>query len=423
MPSLPTQSFTTIVNNTVAGIQGRANSLLNFSIGSTLRAIVEGFAGLFLWFQALVLQLLTACRLSTATGLDVDTFTVDFMPALSGSQTAALPNGSPRLGAQYATGQVTFARLTAGSNSIFIPAALSVGVDSNGNPKITNAGTNAAAEAQTNDLSQTFVVTADATFGTYSSVLGGYTLNAAVSSIIVPVQALVAGAAGNVQAGAVNTMISALPGIDTVTNVAAFINGANQESDSALKARFADYILGLSRGDYYGLQSSILGAGVTVQWTLTEGYNYDGSYHPGYFFVVADDGSGSPTAAFLQTITTAANAVRPLGIQCAVFSPVILIANVSMTITTATGYDHNFVVAQVAALIATNINSLGLGNSLPFSILASWAYSIPGVTSVQSVLLNGASGDQSTVSTKKLTVDRYGVINYATVKAGLVTVS
>ncbi len=52
MPTLPTQSFATIVQNTAAGIQGRSSKLLNFAIGSTLRAIAEGFAGLFLWFQA-----------------------------------------------------------------------------------------------------------------------------------------------------------------------------------------------------------------------------------------------------------------------------------------------------------------------------------------------------------------------------------
>src|SRR6266568_3766794 len=106
MASLPTKSFTAIVTNTIAGIQGRASKLINFSTGSTLRAIVEGFAGLFLWFQAMVLQVLQATRLSTSSGNDVDTFTADFMPALAGSS-------SPRLGAQAASGQVTFSRFTA----------------------------------------------------------------------------------------------------------------------------------------------------------------------------------------------------------------------------------------------------------------------------------------------------------------------
>src|SRR5260221_407190 len=126
MPTLPVQSFATTVQTAVAGIQGRANKLINFAIGSTLRAIVEGFGGVFLWFQAMVLQLLLAIRLSTSIGTDVDTFTVDFMPALPGSTTATLPSGSPRLGAQASSGQVTFLRFTPSAATLFIPVGTTV---------------------------------------------------------------------------------------------------------------------------------------------------------------------------------------------------------------------------------------------------------------------------------------------------------
>jgi uncharacterized phage protein gp47/JayE len=396
MASLPTKSFNTIVANTIAGIQGRASKLINFSTGSTLRAIVEGFAGLFLWFQTMVLQVLQATRLSTSSGTDVDTFTADFMPVVAGTS-------SPRLGAQAASGQVTFTRFTAGPTTCFIPVGATV---------------------QTSDGQTNFAVNADPTFATYSAgPPAGYTLASSVASIIVPVQAVVAGAAGNVSSGAIATMTSPITGIDTVNNVAAFTNGANFESDSALKQRFAAYILGLSRGDFFGLNASIEGAGVNVQFTLTEGYNYDGSYHPAYFFVVADDGSGNPSPAFLATITAAAQAVRPLGVQFTVFPPFVFFANVSMQLTTAAGYNHNTVVAQVAAAIALNINSLGLGNPLPWSLLSSWAYAIPGVTVVSAVLINGASGDAASIGVTKLTTDHMATISYASVKAGIISVS
>lgn len=405
MPTLPTQSFNQIVTNTIAGIQGRAAKLINFSTGSTLRAIVEGFGGLFLWFQAMVLQLLTAIRLSTSQGNDVDTFTADFMPIVPGSQTAILPGGSPRLGAQFASGTLTYSRATAGPSSCFIKV---------GSTTSTNDGNNTP-----------FVVVTNLTFGSYSPTPapGGYTLPSSVAAIVVPVQCAVSGTIGNVTPGIIGTMTSATTGIDFVTNVAAFTNGANVESDSALKIRFSNYILGLSRGDFYGLNSSIQGTAVTVQWTLAEGYNYDGSYHPGFFFVVADDGSGTPSPAFLAVITAAAQAVRPLGIQCAVFPPVVILANVSMQLTTAAGYIHNVVVAQVAAAIALNINSLGLGNSLPWSILASWAYAVPGVTIAANVLLNGSATDAASINTFKLTQDHTYSIQYATVKAGVISVS
>jgi phage-related baseplate assembly protein len=399
MANLPSQSFNQIVTNTIAGIQGRSAKLINFSTGSALRSIVEGFAGLFLWFQAMVLQLLSAMRLSTAVGADVDSFTADFMPTIGVSNGVA----SPRLGSQAATGQVTFARFTAAPSTCFVPVGATL---------TTSDGTNTQ-----------FAVISDTTNPYYSATLQGYTLPSSTLSMTVAVEASVAGSAGNVAANTITVMTSPITGIDTVTNIAAFTNGADQESDSALKARFAAYILGLSRGDIYGLNASILGTDVTVQYALTEGYNLDGSYRPGYFFVVADDGSGNPPQSFLQTVTDAVQAVRPLAMQAGVFPPTIIQANVSMQITTASTYDHNTVIAQVAALVATNIDSLGLGNSLFWSQIAAWAYTVPGVTSVQNVQINGVYGDAASLITTQTTQD--GTLNYvtSTVKANDVTVS
>lgn len=402
MPSLPVQSFATTVQTAIAGIQGRASKLINFSIGSTLRAIVEGFGGVFLWFQAMVLQLLLAIRLSTSIGTDVDTFVADFMPILPGTQTTALPGGSPRLGAQPSSGQVTFSRFTASAAALFVPVGATI---------------------QSNDGLNTFAVVGDPTYATYSAIAQGYTLPSNITSLVVPVVNTVAGAAGNIAAGAISIITSTLTGIDAVINNAAFTNGADFESDSALKLRFSNYILGLSRGDLYGLTASLEGVAANIQFTVTEGYNYNGSYRQGYFFAVADDGSGNPGPSFINAMLAAANAVRPLGIQSDVFYPVILWATVAMQITTAPGFDHNTVVSQVSATIATNINSLGLGVDLPYSILAGWAYSVTGVTKVSAVLLNGQFGDAANISTSKLTLDGQQSISYATVKTQSVIVS
>lgn len=398
MPVLPTQSFSTMVSNVVAGIQGRASALVDFSVGSPLRAIVEGFAGLYLWFQALVLQLLTAIRLSTSSGVDVDTFTADFMPTIGISNGVA----SPRLGAQAASGQVTYSRLTAGPSSCFIPVGATV---------------------QSSDGTQNFTVTADPTNAAFSAVLNGYTLPSSVSSLNVPVVDNVPGSAGNVAIGGISVMTSPVTGIDNVVNGAAFTNGSNQESDAALKLRFQAFILGLSRGDIFGLASSIDGTGITVQYTLTQNFNFDGTFHPGYFFVIADDGSGSPSPAFLATITAAVAAVQPLGIMFGVFSPTIITATPSMILTTGPGFVHNTVVAQVEAILINNINSLGLGNNLNWSVLSAWAYSIPGVTDVTAVLLNGSSGDAASLITTRLASDGQTPIAYATIKCTSATVS
>jgi phage-related baseplate assembly protein len=420
MPTLPTQSFQTIVQNIAAGVQGRANSLINFAIGATLRAIAEGFAGIFMWFQGLVIQLLSAIRLATSQGLDVDTFAADFMPIIPGSQTALLPGGSPRLGAQNASGLVIVSRLTAAPSTVFVPAAASVtqqGV-------ITNAGTQPAAQFKTNDGNNTvFVVTVDTTNPNYNPTLGGYVMPVGITSMTVPVVALVPGTIGNVVAGAIALIIGAINGADNVTNPASFTNGANQESDTALKSRFAAFILGLSRGDVFGLTAAIEGTNVNVQFTLTENHNLDGTPHSGYFFVVADDGSGAPDQDFLNTITAAANSVRPLSVQFSVFPPTVIEATVGMQITVAAGFDLDTVISQVAATIATNIDGLGLGNSLDYGILFAWAFGVAGVATVTDVTLNGEQGDAASLSATKLATDGSTVIAFATIKAADILVS
>lgn len=360
--ALGTKTFTQMLQDWAAAAQGACNTLLDFAIGAILRAISEAQAGVGLWLESLILQLLVTTRLSTSSGTAVDTFVGDF--------------GLTRLGAVAATGQVTFSRYTP-TNAATIPVGTLI---------------------QTADGTQTFQVIADTTQSAYSASLNAYVIPAGTTSITATVQAVVGGTGGNISAGTLTVLQSAISGVDTVSNAAAFTNGSASETDAALKARFQAFILGLSRGDYYGLETALLATGLTVQWTLTEGYNYNGSVRAGYYFVVADDGTGSPSAAFMQAIWTAVFSVRPLGIQAGVFPPTILNASVSMAIVTAAGYVHNTVCAQVAALGAANINALGLGNGLPWSILSSWAYSVPGVIGVSDVYLNDETGDSASIA-------------------------
>ena len=395
MVDLPTRSFDTIVSNTVAGIQGRASQLIDFGKGSPLLAIAQGFASIFLWFQGLSLQLYTAIRLSTASGNDVDTFVSDFMPVIPGTN-------SPRLGMQSATGFLTFTRYTAGPSSCFIGVGTTV---------------------KSTDGTQTAIVIADPTLSTYSSTLNGYTLVAGLGSITVPAQSVNPGSQGNVVAGSFVELTTPLTGIDTVTNLASFINGADQEGDSALKSRFAAYILGLSRGDVFGLTASIDGANVNVQWDFVENYDPSGAWHPGYFFVVADDGSGAPSPSFMQAITNAANAVRPLSVQCAVFPVTTIFVEISLIITTATGFDHNTVVGLVANAIANGVNTLGIGNRLDYNRISTWAYSVAGVTGVSAVLLNGLAGDAASISATKPTNDGFAQMGLYTIKCNSCEVS
>lgn len=363
MANITTQDFTTLVRNQVTAIQGYARVLVDLTVGSILRAIVEANAAVVLWLQGLILQLLAITRAATSSGADLDSWVGDF--------------GLTRLAAVAASGQVSFSRFTPSQQAV-VPIGTTI---------------------QTGDGAQQFTVTLDATNPAYSASLGGYVLAAGVGSINVPVAAATAGVGGNVSAGQINTLTQALPGVDTVSNAAAFTNGVDAESDAALRIRFIAFVASLSKATKGAVGYAITSLKQGVIYTLVENQQYNGTTDYGYFYVVVDDGTGSPGSTFLSNVSNAIEAVRGVGIRFGVFAPVVVTANAGMTITTAAGYDHNAVVALVVAALQSYINALTLGQTLTYSRLAQVAYDAsPGVTNVTAVTLNGGTADVTATS-------------------------
>jgi uncharacterized phage protein gp47/JayE len=247
---------------------------------------------------------------------------------------------------------------------------------------------------QTADGSQKYLVVADTGQAAYNATTSVYTIASGSASITATVQAVTASAAANASAGSINTLGQAIAGVDTVSNAAGFTNGSDAETDAAFRARFISYINSLSKATRAAIGNAILAIQQGVNYTLVEGYTYAGAVQLGYFYAVVDDGSGAPGGTFLSTVSNAIDAVRPVGSTFGVFAPVVITANVSMTLTTAAGYTHSVVVAQVQAALLAYINALALGATLPFSRLSQVAYSTSaGVTNVTGVTLNGGSAD------------------------------
>jgi uncharacterized phage protein gp47/JayE len=356
--AMTTQDFTTLVRNQVTAIQGAAKSLVDLTVGSILRSVVEANAAVVLWLQGLILQLLSVTRAATSSGADLDSWVGDY--------------GVTRLPGTAASGQVTFSRFTT-TQQVVVPVGATV---------------------QNGDGSQQFAVTLDTTNPAYNASLGGYVLAIGISSINVPVAASTVGVGGNVSAGQINTITQALPGVDTVSNAAPFTNGANAESDSALRTRFIAFIGSLSKATKSAIGYAITSVQQGVSYVLVENQQYNGTTDYGYFYVVVDDGTGSPGSTFLTTVSNAIDAVRGASIRFGVFAPVLLTANVGMTITTATGYNHAATVALVSTALTNYINTLALGQGLSYSRLAQVAYDAsPGVTNVTAVTLNSGTAD------------------------------
>ena len=362
---LPLQTFTALVQQFAAAAQGAATALLDFTVGSISRALAEGCASIALWLQWIAVQILQMTRAATSQGLALDSWMADF--------------SMTRLPAVAATGPVTFSRFTASS-----AALISVG-----------------AQVKTADGTRTFAVVLDTTNSLWSAAQNGFLIPAGTASGTCTVQDvtmdasgnLSVGTAGNVAAGSISLLASAIPGIDTVTNPVAFMNGINAESDAAFRARFANYIqtrsLATDGAVAYAIQSVQSG----LQFTIQEN-DAGGSYQPGNFVVTVDDGSGNPPSALLSAVYTAINAVRPVGSTFTVQGPGDLTANITFMLTTnPTGNKPNLV-GPITTAIDTYVDTLAVGATLAFTRLAAVIYGVdPSIVNVTSLEINGGTAD------------------------------
>jgi uncharacterized phage protein gp47/JayE len=358
--AINTQTFTTVVSNFAAAVQAGAKVLVDFTVGSILRAIAEANAAVVMWIQGLILQVAALTRGSTSHGSDLVSWFADF--------------GFVMEAAAYASGQVTFARFTNTQQAVVPIGAI----------------------AQTQDGTQIYAVILDSGNAAYSAVLGGYVIAAGQSSVSVTVQAQNAGSQGNAAAGAVNTLGQAIPYVDTVTNASPFTNGQDAESEPAAWARFWAWLNSLSKATLGAIQFTIQNLQTVVSYTITACYAYNGAAQPGYFYIVADDGSGSPSQGFLDNVYAAVDGIRGFTISFAVVAPVVETASVGMTLVTAAGIDHASVVSAAQAALQTYINGLGVGVSLSYARLPQVAYNAApagAITTITGITLNGGTAD------------------------------
>lgn len=357
MATLNLKSIVTFVENQAAAIQANASALIDFSVGSILRATAEANAAVAMWLQGMVLQVLAVSRLATSFGSDVDTFVNDY--------------GLFRLSSSASAGLVTFSRIQT-TNSALIPVG---------------------AQVQSADGTQTFTVIVDTTNPNYSAVLGGFLIPAGVAALAVQVSAVATGSATNVVAGGVNRLLTSISGVDFVNNAGPMSGGANSETDAALKIRFVLYLLSLSKATFSAIAFAITSLQLGIQYTITPNQTYSGQTQFGFFYVVVDDGTGSPPSSLLTQVAGVIAPVVALTVSFAVFGPIVAIANVSGTTLVAPGYNANAVKGALAVAWTNYIANLGLGVGLNYIALGGIANTIPGCLGVDNFLLNGGTSD------------------------------
>jgi uncharacterized phage protein gp47/JayE len=355
---LSLRPFSALVQDMAAAVQASAAQMLDLTVGSTLRAILEANASVGLWMQWLILLVLRTTRASTSSGSDLDSWMADM--TLS------------RLPAVPATGIVTFWRFTS-ITSALIPAGVLV---------------------RTADGVQTFAVSVDTSNAAWTAGSNGYLVAAGIASLDVPAAALNTGSAGNVQANTISLLASAIPGIDSVNNANPFVNGLDAESDDAFRQRFTNFIASRSRATPLAVGYAICSIQQGLNYTIQENTDPSGRHLMGSFVVTVDDGSGSPSTPLLSTVQTAIDTVRPIGSIFTVQPPSVYVANVSLTISVASGANKAPIQAQVSNAISAFIDGLPIGAALPLTKIAQLAYSAnSSVTNVSRISVNGGTVD------------------------------
>ena len=349
---LSLQDFTALVRIQAAAVGSSARTLIDLSVGSVLRAVLEANASVALWMQWLIMEVLSTTRAATSAGLDLDSWVGDF--------------GLARLPAVAANGQVRFSRNTAGLEAV-VPVGAVVR---------TGVGPDAQAYQVVANPQQAFWTG------------NGYLLDGAALEVIVPIQALVPGRAGSVQAAAIQLLSTAVPGVDAVVNDYPTLGGLDAESDPALRARFGWYVDSRTRATEQAVIFAILSVQQGLRFTIAERVDSGGSIRAGHFTVVVDDGSGVPSDALIAQVAAAIEAVRPLGGTFGVIKPSLVQASIVLRLAGTPN------VAAVQAAVGVYVAELPIGGWLAISKIVQVVHEADaGVASVSGVTLNGSAGD------------------------------
>jgi uncharacterized phage protein gp47/JayE len=361
MADISTKSFDQLVFDQAAAIQAKLPSVPDMSVGTVLRALVESNAATGIWLESLILQVFAMTRASTSAGADLDSWVADF------------DLDPPRIPGTKSVGVANFSRTSA-----IFPASIPAG-----------------ATVDTTDSSRSFVVVKDSSNANWDATSNAYILPISTLVLNIPVQAIAFGSAGNIKAQTLTRLTVALPYIDFVTNYAAFTGGSDQETDDQLRERFVGYIASLARGTMGAIGYAVSQVPGVSSYSIKENEDYaTGASRLGHFYVIADDGTGTPSDALIDAVEEAVDEYRSAGVTFSVHKPIVVGVYTVGGLTINPSYITSDVIKLVSNAVQSYINSLGAGATLYISRVYQVIYDASdGVLNVPVLTFNGASDD------------------------------
>lgn len=268
--------------------------------------------------------------ISTATGADLDRIAMDRYQM---SRKAAAP----------ATGTVGMTRPTAAYGALVVPA-------------------------------DTRFATADGT--EFATTVASSFPGSSVGPIYVDVQAVVAGADGNVSASTINRVISVLGDSSiVVTNAARTAGGDEEETDDAFRQRIRKFYVEARRGTLQAIEFGALSVSGVRQAVASE--IIDPSLSPArmvQMFIADKDGYASQP--LIDAVEIALEEYRACGIKVDVLGGAPYFERVQIELAFPTGVNQSQVASDVRWAIVNAINSLAPGETLLASSIVKAAMSI-----------------------------------------------
>ena len=209
------------------------------------------------------------------------------------------------------------------------------------------------------------------------------------SYVDVLVAAQASGLAGNVGAGLITDLVTAVVGIASVTNPSPLINGRDVETDDERRVRFQGFIASLARGTKasitYGAKTVTLtdGLGTITEYVahanVIEPWVTDSAQPISLVRVYIHNGASATSGALVtrcqQVIDgyydggTAVPGWKAAGVQCIVSAASDQAVNVTGTVTIAGGYSSVDVLAACTSAIKDYLQGMDVGEDVRLSEL------------------------------------------------------
>lgn len=278
-----------------------------------------------------------------------------------------------KLPAHAASGEVTFTASTPATSQIVIPAGT----------RVKNSAGNVVYETQVDGV-----------------------IDIGETQVTVLVVATVAGAAGNALPGTITQIDGAIVGVDSVTNLSAFTNGRDEETEDERKVRFQSFISTLPRGTLsairYGASTTRLmdENGLIIEFVrmveVIEPFRETGTGEIALIEVYIHNGvSGASPALVAETQKvidgyrredgTTVPGWKAAGVRCVVYPATEVSQDVVGVIRLAGGYEADQVIPRAERSVRDYLTGLGIGATSVLTEIIRIIKSVDGVYDVELV--------------------------------------